>query len=72
MNDQYWRMEAGYTYRPLGTVAEFSMRGGVVRGTSLVQQDTYDPSKYNVGLNYGAATVRFRLADAWHLELASS
>src|SRR5262249_44893836 len=67
VDDQYWRVEAGYTYRPLKTVAEFSIRGGVVRGTSLVAGD-YDESKYAVGLNYGATTVRFRLADSWHLE----
>src|SRR6185312_1783957 len=34
--DQYWRVEAGYTYRPLRTVAEFGIKIGVVRGTSLV------------------------------------
>ena len=66
--DQYWRVEAAYTYRPLRTVAEFSIRGGVVRGRSLVPLKEYDESKYDVGLNYGAPTVRFRLADAWHLE----
>ena len=32
VDDQYWRVEAGYTYRPLRTIAEFSLRGGVVRG----------------------------------------
>jgi hypothetical protein len=67
VNDEYWRVEGGYTYRPLKAVAEFSIRGGVVRGTSLVGGD-YDVKKYDVGLNYGATTVRFRLADAWHLE----
>lgn len=68
INDQYWKVEAGYTYRILRTVAEFSLRGGVVRGTSLVEQDEYDESTYDVGLNYAAPSVRFRLADAWHLE----
>lgn len=70
VDDQYWRVEAGYTYRPLRTVAEFSLRGGVVRGTSLVGglEEKNDES-YKVGLNYGAPTVRFRFADAWHLEL---
>lgn len=68
VDDQYYRVEAGYTYRPLGAVAEFSLRAGFVRGTSLVPTETLDPSKYEVGLNYGAPTVRFRLADAWHLE----
>jgi hypothetical protein len=68
IDDQYWRVEAGYTYRPLRTVAEFSLRAGVVRGTSLVPLEEYDERKYEVGLNYGAPSVRFRLADAWHLE----
>jgi len=68
VEDRYWRVEAGYTYRPLRTVAEFSLRGGVVRGISLVQSDTFDVKKYEVGLNYGAPTVRFRITDAWHIE----
>jgi hypothetical protein len=69
VDDQYYRVELGYTYRPLRTVAEFSIRGGVVRGTSLVPTLTsLDASKYKVGLNYGAPTIRFRLADAWHIE----
>jgi hypothetical protein len=69
VDDQYWRVEAGYTYRPLRAVAEFSLRIGVVRGTSLVTQSALDASKYKVGLNYAAPSVRFRMADAWHLEL---
>jgi len=68
VDDQYYRIEAGYTYRPLRTVAEFSIRGGVVRGRSLVPLKAYDERKYDVGLNYGSPSVRFRLADAWHLE----
>jgi hypothetical protein len=69
VDDQYWRVEAGYTYRPLRTVAEFSLRGGVIRGESLVGLSELDEEKYKVGLNYGAPTVRFRFADAWHLEV---
>jgi hypothetical protein len=67
IRDQYYRIEAGYTYRPLGTIAEFSLRGGVVRGTSVVPGEV-DESKMHVGLNYGAPTVRLRLDDAWHVE----
>lgn len=70
VEDQYWRMEAGYTYRPLRTVAEFGLRIGVVRGTSLVSLSQYDASKYEVGLNYASPSVRFRMADAWHLDLS--
>jgi hypothetical protein len=69
VDDQYWRVEAGYTYRPLRTVAEFGIRLGVVRGTSLVELPELDAEKYKVGLNYGAASVRFRLHDAWHIEV---
>ena len=68
INDQYWKVEAAYTYRFLRTVAEFSLRGGVVRGTSLVELEEYDEERYDVGLNYAAPSLRFRLADAWHLE----
>jgi hypothetical protein len=66
--DQYWRVEMSYTYRPLRAIAEFSIRGGVVRGSSLVDETTIGSDKNKVGLNYGAPTVRFRLADAWHIE----
>ena len=69
VDDQYWRVEAGYTYRPLRTVAEFSIRAGVVRGTSLVDSAEYDEEKYEVGLNYGSPSVRFRFADAWHMDV---
>jgi hypothetical protein len=65
--EEFWKVELQYTYRPLRTVAEFSLRGGVVRGKSLVS-NTLDAEEYKVGLNYGAPSVRFRLADAWHLE----
>jgi hypothetical protein len=64
VDDQYWRVEGKYTYRPLRTIAEFSIRGGVVRGTSMSEA----AERQEVGLNYGAPSVRFRLADAWHLE----
>lgn len=60
VRDQYYRIEAGYTYRPLRTVEEFSLRGGVVRGSSPVSSD--------VGLNYAAPSVRLRLSDTFHLE----
>jgi hypothetical protein len=65
--DQYYRVEAGYTYRLLGRVAEFGIRAGVVRGRSVVPDET-NPSKYDVGLNYGAPTVRFRALDWLHFE----
>lgn len=70
VDDQYWRMEAGYTYRPLRTVAEFGLKIGVVRGSSLVSLSKYDESKYKVGLNYASPSVRFRMGDSWHLDLS--
>lgn len=65
--DQYYRIESGYTYRMLGLVSEFGIRGGVVRGRSVVPGET-NHAKYDVGLNYGAPTVRFRAADWLHVE----
>lgn len=71
VDDQYWKVEAGYTYRPLRAVAEFSLKGGVVRGQSLVGSvTTYEVDKYKVGLNYVSPSVRFRLADIWHIDLS--
>jgi hypothetical protein len=70
VNDQYWRVEAGYTYRFLRTIAEFGLKIGVVRGSSLVDTPQLDEAKYKVGLNYGSPWVRFRFADAWHAELS--
>jgi hypothetical protein len=75
VRDHYFRLEGGYTYRPLRLVTEFSLRAGVVRGKSPVPFDDgsaqsgakpSDPS--SVGLNYGAPSVRLRLADACHVE----
>jgi hypothetical protein len=65
--DAYYRLEGAYTYRILRTVAEFGLRGGVVRGTSVVPGET-DPSKFDVGLNYGAPRVRLRALDWLHVE----
>lgn len=74
VDDRYYRLEAAYTYRPLRVVSEFSLRGGVVRGRSPVpverEREAGDDSdgRFDVGLNYGASTLRFQLADYWHLE----
>jgi hypothetical protein len=66
-SDEFYRVEGSYTYRLLGTVSEFGFRAGVIRGRSLVQGET-DPSKYKVGLNYGAPRVRLRVDDWLHVE----
>lgn len=74
VDDYYYRVEGSYTYRPLRVVTEFSLRAGVVRGHSPVAIDTEAnkgkslAERSKVGLNYGAPTVQFRLADNWHLE----
>lgn len=65
--DQFYRVEGSYTYRLLGIVSEFGLRAGAVRGTSLVRGET-DPSKYDVGLNYGAPRIRLRAEDWLHVE----
>jgi hypothetical protein len=67
VRDGYYRVEGTYTYRLLGTVSEFGMRAGVVRGRSLVPNES-DPSKYDVGLNYGAPRIRVRLDEKLHVE----
>lgn len=73
VRDQYFRLEGGYTYRPLRVVTEFSVRIGVVRGQAPVPVRDPVPGqseseRFDVGLNYGAPTVRFRLHDQIHLE----
>ena len=68
-SDRYWGVEGKYTYRPLRTIAEFGFRGGVVRGTSAGTVDPRTGEQPDVGLNYGASSVRFRFADLWHMEL---
>ncbi|HEY8077546.1 MAG TPA: hypothetical protein VIF62_25645 [Labilithrix sp.] len=65
--DQYYRVEGSYTYRLMGTIAEFGLRAGVVRGRSLVPGEA-DTTKYDVGLNYGAPRVRLRATDWLHFE----
>lgn len=68
VNEQYYRIEAGYTYRSLRTVSEFGFRLGVLRGKSLKTLTEYNEDQYDVGLNFGAARVRFRLLDLWQIE----
>lgn len=73
VRDHYWRVEGSYTYRPLRVVTEFSIRLGIVRGTAPVPVRELAPGqseadRFDVGLNYGAPTVRFRLHDQVHLE----
>jgi hypothetical protein len=73
VSDRYYRIEAGYTYRPLRVVTEFSVRAGIVRGKAPVplrelQPGASEGERFDVGLNYGAPSVRFRLHDAVHLE----
>ena len=76
VRDRYFRLEGGYTYRPLRFITEFSLRAGVVRGKSPVPFDEGSDSSgavkpsdpFAVGLNYGAPSVRLRLADICHVE----
>src|SRR6185503_3430890 len=49
----------------------FGLRMGAVRGVSLVDIPAFKEAKYNVGLNFGSPWVRFRFADAWHLEVSA-
>jgi hypothetical protein len=74
VRDSYYRLEAGYTYRPLRLVTQFTLRAGIVRGRSPVAlSESQAPGKgpedrFKVGLNYGAPSVQLRLADFVHLE----
>ncbi len=68
IDEHYYRIEAGYTYRSLRTVSEFGFRIGVLRGRSLKSLDEYVSDNYDVGLNFGAARVRFRILDLWQFE----
>lgn len=73
LHDSYFRIEGAYTYRPLRVITEFSVRIGVVRGKAPVPlrerlPGVPDSERFNVGLNYGAPTVRIRAHDAIHLE----
>ncbi len=74
VEDRYYRVEAGYTYRPLRFVTEFSLRGGIVRGQSPVPfggppaPGQRPEERFEVGLNYGAPTVRVRFHDVVHAE----
>jgi len=65
--DRFYRVEGSYAYRLLGTVSEFGIRVGAVRGRSLVRGEI-DSDKYDVGLNYGAPRVRLRVDDWLHIE----
>jgi hypothetical protein len=73
VNDRYYRVEGAYTYRPLRVISEFSIRVGVVRGSAPVPVRDLLPGqsedeRFDVGLNYGAPSVRFRLGEHWHLD----
>lgn len=61
-DDDYYRLEASYTYRPLRTVNEFGVRLGLVRGSSP-QDATLTDTDLDVGLNYAAPWLRLRLDD---------
>jgi hypothetical protein len=69
VDDQYWKVEASYTFRPLRTIHEFGFRAGVVRGRSVVNVAEYNDDKFDVGLNYAGANVRFRIADIFYTDL---
>ena len=66
--DRYWGVEGRYTYRPLRTIAEFGFRGGVIRGTSPGVALAASGEQREVGINYGASSVRLRFHDLWHME----
>jgi hypothetical protein len=73
VDDRYYRIEGSYTYRPLRIITEFSVRVGVVRGKAPVPlreplPGQSESERFDVGLNYGAPRVRFRVHDLVHME----
>src|SRR6185436_20512574 len=67
--DVYHRPDGDYTYRLFnGVVTEIGIRGGIVRGRSVVEGEL-DPGNFDVGLNYGSPRVRLRLDDWFHVDL---
>jgi hypothetical protein len=62
--DHYFRVEGAYTYRPLRAVTEFTVKLGVLRGTTVVEGIEDD-----VGINYTAPVIRLRLDDVVHVDL---
>lgn len=65
--DNYYRIEASYTYRPLRTILEFGIRTGMVRGHAPIETLPGQVAQ-NPGLNYGGAFVVFRFHDIVHFE----
>jgi hypothetical protein len=60
--DYYLKAELSYMYQPLQTIAEFTLRVGVMRGSK-----TSDETEHKA-LYYATPSVRFRLSDWWHVE----
>ncbi|MFO0586320.1 MAG: hypothetical protein U0441_02210 [Polyangiaceae bacterium] len=74
VDDQYWRVEGSYTYRPLHVVEQFGFRVGVMRGTRPIYTNRpteYTAKAYEVGVNYAGAEVRFRAASILHFDLST-
>jgi hypothetical protein len=65
--DNYYRIEASYTYRPLRTILEFGIRTGMVRGHAPIETVPGQLAQ-NPGLNYGGAFAVFRFHDIVHFE----
>ncbi len=78
IDDSYYRAEGSYTYRPLRIVTQFGLRAGVVRGKAptgaAAAEERPAAERYDVGLNYGAPHVQFRIADVihWNVEFLTS
>ncbi len=68
IHDGYYRTEGVYTYRPLRSIVEFSIRLGVMRGTSPVAASATAAGDNKVGLNYGSPSILFRITDGIHAE----
>jgi hypothetical protein len=71
VHDQYYRVEGSFTYRPLRFITEFASRVGVLRGQSPVPLALAErgDGAFDVGLDYIAQSVRFRIVDPLHVDV---
>lgn len=73
VDDSFYRIEGGYTYRLYRVVSEIHAAIGVVRGSAPVPLRELVPGqsedeRFDVGLNYGRTGVRFRFHEWWHFD----
>ena len=66
VNDSFWHVEAGFTYRLLRVVSEFGIRGGVSAARASCRRDGLEPVRGGAQLR--PAVVRLRRTDWLRVE----